>query len=67
MNYTNILFETTKGVSLLTLNRPKALNSLNVALMEEARDAFEQVARNPEIKALVITGAGRGFLRRCRS
>ena len=61
MNYENILFETSKGVSLLTLNRPNALNCLSVAIMEETRDALKRVARNPDIKSLIITGAGRGF------
>ena len=61
MNYENIVLETKEGVSVLTLNRPQALNCFNVAIMEETRDAFKQVAHNPEAKALIITGAGRGF------
>jgi 2-(1,2-epoxy-1,2-dihydrophenyl)acetyl-CoA isomerase len=60
-NYDQIIFENNNGVALLTLNRPDALNSLNVSMMEEMRDAFRQSSSDPSIKALVITGAGRGF------
>ena len=45
----------------MTLNRPEALNSLSIPLMEETRDAFKQTAQNPDIKVLVITGAGKAF------
>lgn len=61
MNYENIVFEAEKGVAVLTLNRPHALNCLSVSLMAETRDAFKRAAQDPEIKALIITGAGRGF------
>ena len=61
MNYETILFDVNDGVAVLTLNRPEALNSLSISLMEETRDAFKQVARNPAAKALVITGNGEGF------
>ncbi len=62
MNYENILFEIRDhGVAVITLNRPEALNSLTLALMDDVRDAISRVAREPGIKALVITGEGRGF------
>jgi 2-(1,2-epoxy-1,2-dihydrophenyl)acetyl-CoA isomerase len=61
MDYHNIFFEHKDGVAVLTLNRPGALNSLSQTLMKETRDAFGQVAQNPAIKALIITGRGRGF------
>jgi len=61
MNYEKILFEINDGVALLTLNRPEALNSLSVSLMEETRDALKKVAQDPAAKVLVITGSGEGF------
>lgn len=49
------------GVLTLTLNRPDALNALNRALMEAVRAALAEAAKNPDVRALLVTGAGRGF------
>src|SRR6266508_2911593 len=48
------------GVLTLTLNRPDVLNAFNTA-MHEALAAGLKDARDPEVRAVVITGAGRGF------
>lgn len=61
MNFDNIEFAIDAGVATLTLNRPKSLNSFTVAMHAEIRVAMQQVADDPEIRCLVITGAGRGF------
>lgn len=61
MNYENILFTVKSGVAVITLNRPEALNSLTLALMDDVRDAIRRVAEDAGTKVLVITGAGRGF------
>jgi enoyl-CoA hydratase/carnithine racemase len=60
--YEQIIFENNNGVAVLTLNRPDALNSLCVSMMEEMRDAFRQCSSDPSIKALVITGDGRNLV-----
>lgn len=49
------------GVAMLTLNRPETLNAWNGALAVRYFALLDQVAADPEIKAIVITGAGRGF------
>jgi 2-(1,2-epoxy-1,2-dihydrophenyl)acetyl-CoA isomerase len=49
------------NVLTITLNRPSALNSLNRALMEHFRDALAVAAADASVRALIITGAGRGF------
>lgn len=49
------------GILLLTLNRPEALNSFTVAMATELEDAFRQVAGDDEVRAVVVTGAGRAF------
>jgi len=61
MAYNTIEFTTDNGVATLTLNRPKALNSFTSEMHEEVRQAMAQVIENPDIRCLVLTGAGRGF------
>jgi 2-(1,2-epoxy-1,2-dihydrophenyl)acetyl-CoA isomerase len=48
------------GVQTITLNRPDVLNAFNRALHAQLREALK-AARDPEVRAVVITGAGRGF------
>ena len=48
------------GVLTITLNRPDVLNALNAAVHEGIAEGLEQ-ARDPEVRAVVLTGAGRGF------
>ncbi len=56
-----LLVATADGVTSLTLNRPEALNALNAGLRGELLAALRAVARDPAVRALVITGAGRAF------
>ncbi|MBM3406487.1 MAG: enoyl-CoA hydratase [Betaproteobacteria bacterium] len=61
MNYENILFETRERVGLITLNRPKALNALNDALIDELGSAMLAFDANSDIGAIVITGSEKAF------
>jgi len=61
MTYQTILFEVSGGVARLTLNRPDRLNSFNVQMHTEVRDALSQLKGDTEARVLVLTGAGRGF------
>lgn len=56
-----IRFETSDGVAELTLNRPDVLNSFHLDMAREVQDALEQAESNDEIRALLLTGEGRGF------
>jgi 2-(1,2-epoxy-1,2-dihydrophenyl)acetyl-CoA isomerase len=56
-----VLISTSEGVATITMNRPDALNSFTVELKEALLEAFLQVAADPAIRAVVLTGAGRGF------
>lgn len=56
-----LLVEARAGVSTITLNRPDALNALNGEMRRELLAAFKAAARDEEVRAVVITGAGRGF------
>lgn len=60
-SFSHILFESDDGVATLTLNRPEALNSLTLDMMTEVSQALAQVESDRSIRALILTGAGRGF------
>jgi len=59
--FANITYTEKDGVATLVLNRPDTLNSFNVAMHEEVQVAMKRVRTNPEIRCLVVSGAGRGF------
>jgi enoyl-CoA hydratase len=61
MNYEHILVETRGRVGLVTLNRPKALNALNDALMDELGAALLAFDADDAIGAMVITGSEKAF------
>ena len=61
MSYENILVETRGRVGLITLNRPKALNALNDALMDELGDALAKFDADDNIGCMVITGSEKAF------
>jgi enoyl-CoA hydratase len=61
MFYENILVETRGRVGLIQLNRPKALNALNDALMNEVGDALAKFDADDNIGAMVITGSDKAF------
>src|SRR5262245_30205878 len=61
MGYQTISFELSDGIARLVLNRPERLNSFNVEMHGEVRDALGRVAADPSSRVLVVTGAGRGF------
>jgi 2-(1,2-epoxy-1,2-dihydrophenyl)acetyl-CoA isomerase len=54
-------YEIKDGVGILTLNRPEVLNSINRALIDEVHETAKEVAADPDVGVLLITGAGRGF------
>jgi 2-(1,2-epoxy-1,2-dihydrophenyl)acetyl-CoA isomerase len=49
------------GVATVTLDRPEAMNSLDVATKVALRDTVRQVADDPEVRCVVLTGTGRAF------
>jgi enoyl-CoA hydratase/carnithine racemase len=56
-----LLKESIEGVAVLTLNRPDRLNAWTVAMENAYFDALDDCAADPEIRVIVVTGAGRGF------
>ncbi|NHK27081.1 enoyl-CoA hydratase [Parvularcula flava] len=61
MAYTCIETRTDDRVLIITLNRPKALNALNLQLMDELTDALKKGDKDPQIGAMIITGSEKAF------
>ncbi|MFO0995230.1 MAG: enoyl-CoA hydratase-related protein [Alphaproteobacteria bacterium] len=61
MNFQSIMFKREGAVAILTLNRPQALNAMTLAMHAEIFKALKLVREDDGIRALIITGAGRGF------
>ncbi|MBM4463508.1 MAG: enoyl-CoA hydratase/isomerase family protein, partial [Chloroflexi bacterium] len=61
MQYKNIIFEKKNRIAKITLNRPKELNSIDMDTHLELQAALTDSEKDPEIRVVVITGAGRAF------
>lgn len=61
MTESTVLYEERGAVAVVTLNRPQALNSFNRQMHHDLWAAFDKAEANPMVRAMVITGAGRGF------
>jgi enoyl-CoA hydratase/carnithine racemase len=61
MEYTQILYEVDAHVATITLNRPDQLNAFTTTMMRELIDAFDRVDADDDVRAVIVTGAGRGF------
>lgn len=58
MNYENILSNHSNGITTITINRPKKLNALNKATIQELHDAFKAADKDKTTKVILITGSG---------
>ncbi len=61
MDYETLTLERTGPVATLTLDRPESLNAMTARMGVELNDAFARVRDDSEVRALVVTGAGRAF------
>jgi enoyl-CoA hydratase/carnithine racemase len=61
MSYTEIVYEVADRVVTITLNRPDRMNAFTGTMMQELLDAFDRIDADDEVRAVVVTGAGRGF------
>jgi enoyl-CoA hydratase len=62
MSYNTVLFNVEGRVGTLTFNRPEKLNALNREMLAEVAQVLDHVAREPEIRVLILTGQGRAFI-----
>src|ERR1700688_308801 len=58
MNYENILLEKKNAIAYVTVNRPKVLNALSLATMEELGAAFLEIKDDSAIRVAILTGSG---------
>ena len=61
MEFETIIFEKKEKVLTITLNRPERLNAYTGQMQGELIEAFEAAGKDDEVRAIIVTGAGRGF------
>lgn len=61
MEYEQILYDVEDHVATITLNRPDRLNAFTGTMMREVIDAFDHTDADDDVRAVIVTGAGRGF------
>lgn len=59
--FDNILYEVGEAVATVTLNRPDRLNAYVPQMGEDVVEAFSRAKQDPEVRVVILTGAGRGF------
>ena len=61
MEYNQILYDVDDHIATITLNRPDQLNAFTTKMMRELIDAFDRIDGDDDVRAVIVTGAGRGF------
>ncbi len=60
--YENIKYELNDGLAVVTINRPQAMNALNMDVLSELYDAFNAIENDEAVRAVIVTGEGRAFV-----
>ena len=61
MAYETITYEVAEQILTITLNRPDKLNAFNATMQKELIEAFDAADKDDNVRAIIVTGAGRGF------
>lgn len=61
MPYTEIEYEVGDGIATVTLNRPQKMNAYTFTMRNEMLDVFDRIDADDDVRAVVVTGAGRAF------
>jgi len=61
MAYETITYHVSAGIGRITFNRPQVMNALTPAMLKEIRTAVLEAGKSPDVKVIVLTGAGRAF------
>ena len=62
MEYTQIAYEVADGIATVTLDRPEQLNAFTNVMMREMMDVFDRTDADDDVRAVIVTGRGRGAL-----
>jgi len=62
MNYENLIVAYNGAIATITFNRPKALNAINQDVVDELTACCAEIAKKDEIRAVIVTGAGKAFV-----
>jgi len=57
----DLLFEKKNNIATLTLNRPDRMNAISISMLNDLGEALKEIDEDTEIRAIVVTGAGKGF------
>lgn len=57
----SVLYEVSDGLATITINRPEAMNAMNTEAKVALRDAAQEAAADPAVRAVLLTAAGRAF------
>ncbi|MFR1722992.1 enoyl-CoA hydratase-related protein [Emergencia timonensis] len=60
--YENIKYEVSEGIGYVTINRPKALNALNMDVLTDLYAVFTEIEADETVKAVIVTGEGKAFV-----
>lgn len=60
-DYSDLLYEVQNNVATITLNRPDRLNAITGPMLDSFSRAFRDADRDPAVRVIILTGAGRGF------
>ena len=60
--YENIKYEVKENIAYVTINRPQAMNALNMDVLNELFDAFTAIDKSEDVRAVVLTGEGKAFV-----
>ena len=61
VDYQEIVYEVSEAIATITLNRPDKLNAWTIRMESEYRHAMEAAEKDPDVRVIIVTGAGRGF------
>ncbi len=61
MEYEDLLLEKDGEIAVITLNAPEKMNALTVNMRKSLLLAADSIAKDDEVRAVIVTGAGRGF------
>ena len=61
MAYETVLYDVADRICTITLNRPEKLNAWTRQMHFDLKDAMQKAGADPDVRAIILTGAGRGF------